>query len=106
MASKPKRPPIRIGTKLWRRYNSLTHVVAGETSRSWLLTWDGRDAWIPMVKLRKRKLPDGWMLDEQEWIDWKFAAKHARTIARVVERATGSQLRQIAEIIGWKEDGK
>ncbi len=103
---KTERPSIEIGTKLWKTHDTRTYTVVGETSRSWLVRGEKWANWAESGKVAKAKLPEGWMLDEQEHKDWWWHATHLYHVSRSVERATPQQLRQIAALIGYDEEKK
>lgn len=104
MSEKAERPDIKIGTRLWRKHHSSPLTVVGETSRSWLVRFDGQMTWQESAKIPKCKLPEGWTLDEQEWLDQMFADKHQYKIANAVINIDPVTLRKIADLIGWKPE--
>lgn len=100
---------IQVGSKLWSKYSpAVVYVVSGETSRSWIVRYYGQHAFEEGFKLPKSKpLPPEYFLNERDWSDYWFDVNHRDNILRWAGRfATLQQLRQIAELTGWKEPGK
>lgn len=105
MASdRKKTPKLTIGQRIWHRYAE--YVVAGETSRSWLIRYVPDRTWVPSAKLPKAFLSDDeWFFTEQEKLDWLYVQVHRYWIGEKITKKwrssiTADQLRQIAEIIG------
>jgi hypothetical protein len=98
------RPDLKIGSKLWNKWHIESYTVVEQTSRSWLVRRDGQGLWEECTKIPKNKLPDDWFLDEKEWRDWKWWKKNHYRIGEFAGSfATPAQLRQIADLVGWKE---
>ena len=95
---------ITIGMTIYRIHSREFYTVAGETSRSWLLRRDGQRSWEADTEIPKRELPGGWTLSRSEWEDAEFAINHRWKIRDCVLRVTPQQLRQIADIIGYKAE--
>jgi hypothetical protein len=107
--SRVERPNIQIGTRLWRKYHwGGAYTVVGETSRSWLMRYDGQPEYDKSDKVPKASLPDEWFPDERDWQDWCFDKAHRNSIVRMIAQewespVDGAMLRKVADLIGWKE---
>lgn len=102
--AKTERPDIKIGDRIFRLYSQNVYRVVGETTRSWLIRFDGQYNWMPSTKIPKCGLPEGWVLSEQAWQDHQFAVEHRYRIAQALQRASPEQIRKVAALIGYTHE--
>ncbi len=113
--SNPEAPKLAVGSTIWRfdrecrkygrdrstpiyREHWQPYAIVGETSRSWLVGHLHNPSKAPNSGAHP-----GWAFTAQEVDDDCWANENRYQICRIVERCSPAKLRQIAEIVGWKE---
>lgn len=101
---------IKIGDTLWTNRDHgrsawISGEIVGETRMSWLVKVV---AWGEPSKVSKKELLESDRRGKTRWFteagkeDYIWARQHRYEIERRVNFATAAQLRQIADILGYK----